>query len=395
MIAMRSRTKRAAAVAVDAVVRVVAPALIRSGDIPPSPRVLLIRCDHIGDAAMATAVLRPLRDALRPSALDVLAGPWAAPIFEGHPAVDRVIRFAAPWWSAARGASLGERLANWADVPRAVREVRAGRYDVGIDLRGDLRQIVFFLGLGGMPVRVSSDRTGGRSLLTHAWPHNASLHEVEKDFAIAALMGAAGTPRLDVAPPAVRSDSVRAMLTDDAIARGYAVFALRGSEPNRAWTTAGAATTADALFREFGLASAMIGISADAKFGAEVAALTPSPVLNLAGQTSVADVLAVLQHAAVTIAVDSGPMHLAAAVGSPVVALFGPGDPRECRPWSDDSQVVSAGAPCGCVHPRCDYTDGPGRCMRAIEPDAVIDAVRAALTARTRAAPLGAPARSR
>lgn len=377
MIRMRSRGKRAAALVADATLSVLAPMLTRGSAaavVPPSPRVLLIRCDHIGDAVMATAVLRPLREALRPATLDVLAGPWAAPVFEGHPAVDHVLRYAAPWWSAVRGASVQERATHWAELPRVLRRIRGNRYDVGIDLRGDLRQIALFLGLGGMPVRVSSDRTGGRNLLTHIWKYDASLHEVEKNAAIAALLGATGRPRLDVvasdAPDALR------LILPDVAARGYAVLALRGSEPNRAWPAAAAVAVVDAMFKEFGLTSVYLGGAGDVSFGAEVAGLAGAPIANLAGKTTLAEALTVLRHAMVTIAVDSGPMHLAAAVGTPVVALFGPGNPAEARPWSDNAQILSAGAPCGCVHPRCDYTDGPGRCMRAIDPEMVIATVR-------------------
>ena len=375
---MRSRGKRAAALVADATLGALAPILTRGPTptvIPPSPRVLVIRCDHIGDAVMATAVLRPLRDALHPATLDVLAGPWAASVFEGHPAVDHVLRYAAPWWSAVRGASAQERAAQWAELPRILHQIRGNKYDVGIDLRGDLRQIVLFLVLGGMPVRVSSDRTGGRRMLTHVWPYDASLHEVEKNFAIAALLGAVGRPRLDVVAPPPGSDALHAIIPNHSVA-GYAVFALKGSEPNRAWPPAHAAAVADAMFREFGLTSIYLGGPSDVSFGNDVAGLTRAPMVNLAGKTSLTDALAVLQHATVTIAVDSGPMHLAAAVGSPVVALFGPGNPAEARPWSDNARVISEGAPCGCVHPRCDYTDGPGRCMSAIDPERVIDAVR-------------------
>lgn len=207
---------------------------------------------------------------------------------------------------------------------------------------------------------------------------------MEKDFAIAALLGAAGRPRLDVVAPPAGSDALRAIMPQDTSA-GYAVFALKGSEPNRAWPPAQAAIVADAMFREFGLTSIYLGGPADGSFGAELAGLTHSPVINLAGKTSLPEALTVLQHATVTIAVDSGPMHLAAAVGSPVVALFGPGNPAEARPWSDNARVISTGAPCGCAHPRCDYTDGPGRCMRAIDPQAVIDAVRNVVAGSTAA----------
>jgi lipopolysaccharide heptosyltransferase II len=383
MIVMRSRGKRAAALAVDAFLGALAPLIARHATeviVPASPRVLVIRCDHIGDAVMASTVLRPLRDALNPARLDVLVGPWSAPLFEGHPAVDHVLCCAAPWWSAARGSSLSERAAQWAELPRVVQRIRANKYDIGIDLRGDLRQIALFLGIGGMPVRVSSDRTGGRALLTHVAAHDASLHEVEKGFAIAALLGATGSPRLDIVASSDRSDALSAILPPEMVTRGYAAFALRGSEENRAWLAPQAANVADRLFREFGLTGVYVGATTDRPFGDELANAARTPVINLAGRTSLAEALAVLRDASITIAVDSGPMHLAAAVGSPVVALFGSGNPADARPWSDNARVISVGAPCGCVHPRCDFTDGPGRCMRSIDVEMVMEAVRDIVT---------------
>src|SRR5207247_8250552 len=140
----------------------------------------------------------------------------------------------------------------------------------------------------------------------------------------------------------------------------YAVFALRGSEPNRAWPAEHAAVVVDALRRELQLGSVYVGAAADAPIGDALAASARGSVVNLAGQTSLAETCAVLRHATLTIAVDSGPMHLAAAAGAPVIALFGPGDPRECRPWSPTARVVTIGSPCGCAGRECDFTKGPG-----------------------------------
>jgi hypothetical protein len=65
---------------------------------PQVPRVLVIRCDHLGDATLAMAPLQAIRDTLQPSRLDGVCGPWASAIFEGHPAVDEILTVAAPWW---------------------------------------------------------------------------------------------------------------------------------------------------------------------------------------------------------------------------------------------------------------------------------------------------------
>ena len=385
MITMRSRSKRAMALLADAALSAMAPMLVGRGGaerkrIPPSPRVLLVRCDHIGDAVMATSVLRPLRESLRPATLDVLAGPWAASVFEAHPSVDNVLTVAAPWWTAARseeGTRASERqgLRPWMDLLGVVHRIRKERYDVGIDLRGDLRHIVFFLVLGGIGARISSDRTGGRRLLTRVWPHDASLHEVEKDFAIASLLGATGDPRLDVAAPGRLSNGLDSVLSD-AMSCGYAALALEASEGKRGWPVARAAALVESLHEEFGLRCVFVGSAADVPAGDALVALAGPRVVNLAGRTSLPELLMIFRNAAVSIAVDSGPMHLAAAAGSPVVALFGPGDPRQSRPWSNEAAVVSNGSPCGCANSWCEFTNGPGRCMRAIDPGAVVEAVR-------------------
>ena len=323
---------------------------------------------------MATSVLKPLRDALNPSTLDVLTGPWAAPIFEHHPAVDEVLTFATPWWSVVRGASFGERMRAWAELPRMIRSIKTRRYDVGIDLRGDLRQIVFFLRLGGMPIRVSSDRTGGRSLLTHGWTYDPKLHEVEKNAAIAGLLGAVGPWKLDVA---ISKEDLASTA-----ATGFIAFALRGSEENREWPAAHAAAAADVLYREFRIPSVVVGTSADVPFADNIVALATSPIANLAGRTSLMQTAALLRCATMVVAVDSGPMHLAAAVGAPVVALFGPGDARQCRPWSGRTEVVAVSAPCGCEGRRCDFVEGAGRCMREITSGMVVEAVRRVMRIR-------------
>lgn len=382
---MRSRWKRAAALVVDAALSAVAPLLVRrtaSRVVPSAPRVLVIRCDHIGDAAMATTVLDPLRAALAPSTLDVLASPWNAPVFAGHRCIDRVLRVATPWWSITRGASRWTRMCQWAQLPGVIREIRAARYDVGIDLRGDLRHATFFLALGGIPVRVGSDRTGGARLLTHVWSFDARAHEVEKNVAVAALLVPIHAPRLDIAagdtvPPWIERELASAGFGD-----GYVVFALRGSEPWRSWPPEPGRAVAMMLWHQLGLASVYVGSASDAEHGAVFARDATVGIVNLAGRTNVDELIGVLRGARAVVAVDSGPMHLAAGVGTPVVALFGPSDPAIFGPWATHTRVLGSGAPCGCTGARCAFEIGAGTCMQRITPGQVFDAVHALVSPR-------------
>lgn len=367
----RRRPKALAGRLADALLTPIAPLLARAGKRPPRPRVLVVRPDHLGDAVMATAVLGPLRDALAPSALDVLCGPWARDVFAGHPAVSEVIEVELPWWLAARGAPLAARAAAWARLPGAVRRVRRRRYDVVVELRGDLRQILLFAAWSGATTRVGTDRTGGRALLTDCWPFDQTPHEVEKAAHIAALVGAGRLARPVITPPDAPSAAVEGAwrLSEG---RPRVLLALRGTEANRAWPVGHAAELCRRL-RAAGAEPVLTGARRDAAYARSLRE-AGAPFTDLVGRTAIADLAWVASRCAVAVCTDSGPMHVAAAVGTPVVALFGPGDPGQSRPWAPGVTVLGRRSPCGCVHPWCDLAHqrgAPGECLREILPEEV------------------------
>ena len=233
-----------------------------------------------------------------------------------------------------------------------IRRIRAGRYDVGIDLRGDLRQITFFLGLGGMPVRAELGPHGWNTFVD---PHvavrpDAARGGKESRRCLAARAPAASHDSMSRRLPFCPQGCARCCPTTRRLAD---MSPSRCADPSR--IALGPRRTrrrlSTACVESWDSRASTLAAPPDAPAGDEVARLASSPIVNLAGRTSLTETLSVLRHAAVTVAVDSGPMHLAAAAGSPVVALFGPGDPRECRPWSDTAQIVAVGAPCGCLHP--------------------------------------------
>jgi ADP-heptose:LPS heptosyltransferase len=108
--------------------------------------------------------------------------------------------------------------------------------------------------------------------------------------------------------------------------------------------------------------------------------LGQAPVLNLAGRTSLRDLIGIFAECAVAFGPDSGPMHLAAAVGCPVVSLWGATSPERSAPWGFAELAISAEIPCHpCYQRQCPI----GReCMRRIAPEIVVNAVRRALEAR-------------
>jgi ADP-heptose:LPS heptosyltransferase len=371
------------AIIVDGVVRLVAPLLVsrrlKSAVPRGRPRVLLIRCDHIGDAVLASTVLAPLRAKLNPERLDVLVAPWAAPLFEGHASVDGIITYATPWWLAARRQAMSTRLQGWLRLPGVIRAIRSRRYDVGIDLRGDLRHILFFLALGGIPERVSSDRTGGSSLLTRVRPHEVGQHEVDQNAATVSLLGVHAPMRLDLSAPASLSDALEQAVRSASGPNGFIALSLRGNEPNRSWPVSHAIRLTQMAWEQLGVGAVLLGGAADRDYAQHIEGEGDRPFANLADRTTLTEALAVLSRARAAVSVDSGPMHLAAAAGTRVVALFGPGNPAESRPWTRHCRIVGDRTPCGCVHPWCEFRQGPGRCMDEIQPEAVLHALESVL----------------
>ena len=106
-------------------------------------------------------------------------------------------------------------------------------------------------------------------------------------------------------------------------------------------------------------------------------------LLSLAGETTVPELIAVLAEAELVVAMDSGPMHIAAALGRPIVALWGP-TPTDWLPYTDDATIVRSSQPCECTGRVCQFTAGAGRCFRTISGAQVFASVQE-LLARGRA----------
>ena len=391
---MRSGFKRVAAILVERTIALLAIPLRLRAPQPPSgtpARILVVRCDHIGDAVMATPALRNLREAFPDSSITLLAGPWAADAFRESSLVDDVMVYATPWWCAARGQDRAAQLRAWRKLPSVIRALRARRFDLAIDLRGDLRQITFFLAMPRAARRVSSDRTGGTTMLSDWCTHDAAQHEVMKSCAVAdvAIRGAGvqpqarvdgvpGLPPLELPIASIPAPLQREIETASGPA-GYVTLAIKGNAPNKSWPLARAAELVRRLRDTHGLGTVFVGGPADTAVGHQLHVATDGRSLNTAGRCTLRETVALCAGAVVSIAVDSGPMHLAAASSTPVVALFGPTDPALYKPWTRTAAVASAMAPCGCTGQLCsrlaangDTPQGEPPCMSAITVDHVV-----------------------
>ncbi len=324
----------------------------------------------VGDAVMTVPALRELRRVLPDAHLTLATRAWAEGIFADADFVDDLL--------IIDGASRGARA-----FLQQTREWRAGRFDLAI-LFPNAFQPALVAFAARIPFRVGYTTDGRRLLLSHPIPTpewRGRRHEVFYYLKIVAelermLSGASAIearalqPQLDIS--GARKSAARALLQARGVRPDRPLVALcPGSTNSRAkrWPAERFAAVADMLIEEAGAEVLLIGAREEREVSDEVVSKMRSRPILLTGETTLEESAAVLGLCDLLVTNDTGPAHLAAAVGRPVVVIFGPTDPVTTRPFSDTSEVVRQPPDCA----PCMLRDCPidHRCMTAITPQEV------------------------
>lgn len=342
-------------------------------------RILLVKPSSLGDVIHALPTAGALRRRFPGARLAWLVEEGSADIVRAAPAVDEVVVSGRPRWLRAlrAGCGAGEALGEFRALLRAL---RATHYDLVIDLQGLFKSAVFVAATGA-PLRVglSNAREGSRHACTHVVEAPPDEHAVERYLRVAWALGAADGPRefpLVVPLEADREvDGILAAVPTAPAGPPHAPLAVlhpAARWPTKHWTPAGFAAVGDALVDAVGAAVALSGAAADADMVEAVRARMRRPAANLAGRTSLPVLAALLRRACVMVTVDSGPMHLAAALGTPLVALFGPTAASRTGPYgAGPRRVLREPLPCApCLARRCRVPD-ERLCMRGLDPQRV------------------------
>jgi len=370
--------------------------------------ILLVQLDHLGDAVISTAMLGPLRSRYRQASIEVLASTANREVFQVAAEVDRV--YVSRVNRFARGA-LWKRL-GWvlAMVGWGLR-LRRRRYDLAVDVRGDF-PVAVILWLSGARRRLGWECGGGGFLLTDRAEFAAGRAEVASRLALLEPLGirptaddGQGQARRSCPAPVFRpSQSARQLAagvfehSSGRLPSGPRVVAQVGAgTPAKRWPAEHWRELIGLLVDRHGASVALVGDRAEQAVARAVRGPHPPPnVPDWTGRLSVDELAAVLEAADVFVGPDSGPAHLAAAVGTPVVVLFsGTNDPRQWQPSGRAVRVLRHLVPCSpCHRSRCPRADHA--CMRALAPRRVVEAVEelAAFNRQPTALPLGAQNRN-
>ncbi len=333
-------------------------------------RCVVVQTAFLGDVVLTLPLLALLREIPAVERVVFVAAPAGAELVRWQGAADRVLVY------DKRGRDRGFR-----GFMSLVRRLRDERPDVALIPHRSARSVLGPL-FAGIPRRIGFDESGGRLFLTARLPYRRRPHEAER---VAELVEAVGG-RL----PEGRVPFTVVLRQDDA-ARASSILASRGVDdavpvvavapgsrwPTKRWPSARFADAASEIARATGSVVVVLGDAGDREITDDVAGRLGEQAIDLTGELSVREWAAVIGRAELLLSNDSAAAHVAAGVGTPVVAVFGPTVPAQgFGPYTDRARIVGAGLdcrPCG-RHGGYKCPLGTHACMKSIEPSVVAEA---------------------
>ena len=353
-------------------------------------RLLCVRLDNMGDVLMTTPALRALKHATpngaRPSearSLTLLASSSGAAVARHIPEIDAVLTYQAPWVKAspAHEAALDRRF---------VRKLAAARFDGAVIFTCYSQSALpaaLLCTLAGIPLRLAHCRENPYALLTD-WipecePESGIRHEVQRQIDLVASIGARiGDTHLSFRiDPRDRAAVQAKMQSLDGIGepiplaqtRSYAIVHPGATASSRRYAPDRFACAARAVAIDLGLPVLVTGDATERPLVEQIVASAGTGVVSLAGALSLGELAALIEGAALLISNNTGPVHLAAALGTPVVDLYALTNPQH-TPWQVAHRVLNRDVPCrNCRKSVCPY--GTGACLD-VAPEEVITAAR-------------------
>jgi len=332
-------------------------------------KILILKPSSLGDVVQALPVLRLLKRHLPASEIYWWIDSNLAPLLEGDPDLAGVVPFARRRWATPR---------HWPEIWRSIRWLRQQAFDWVIDLQCLMRSGAFaWLTNGKLLIGLDEPREGARGFYDLIVRRPSALtHAVDWYLSVLPPLGVPADGEFQWLPerPGL-AESVRRKWP---VERAKWIIIQPGARwLNKRWPAESYAEVVRRLAAtnlEFQFV--ILGGEEDRPLGEVIARVDGRRCLDLTGRISLPEMVEWIRLSKLMVTNDTGPMHVAAALGTPVVALFGPTEPRRTGPYRQLEHVVRLELPCvPCLKPRCAYAK-PLECLRAISPAAVVDAVQ-------------------
>ena len=338
-------------------------------------KILILKPSSLGDVIHALPVLRLLKLHFGDAQFFWWIDSALAPLIEGDPDLAGIVRFERKRWGKPQ---------HWLEMLRSIRWLRAQNFDLVIDLQCLARSGAFaWLARGKTLVGLDEVREGARGFYDLAVPRKDFFtHAVDWYLSVLPPLGVPVHKNFTWLPE-------RPQIDDDVNQKWFAensslvthhsklILLQPGARwKNKRWPANHFAELVRTLAEKFPDARfAVLGGKDDAPLGEMISQAAPEKVLNLCGATTLPEMIEWVRRCDLLITNDTGPMHVAAALGKPLVALFGPTEPRRTGPYGQLENVLRLNLPCSpCLSSRCSI-ENTDECLRALPPALVFERV--------------------
>jgi lipopolysaccharide heptosyltransferase II len=338
-------------------------------------RVLLIRLDNLGDVLVTTPAMHAVRQSLPDAELTLLASPVGAQVGRLNPDLDNVIVYDAPWMDP------------WSQLPQQpereqalIAQIAERRFDGAIiftSYHQSALPAAYLCYLAAIPLRAAASIDGPGSLLTTRHKHpERMMHEVERGLDLVGALGmTTDETDLVLAVPDAARDELSSMLATRAVdpQKPLVVIHPGCSMPARTYPWEMYADVADELIERLDVSVVLTGAGSERELVERVQARMTRHAVAVAGDLSFPAFCGLIETADLTITNNTGPMHISAALKTPVIALFAlTNPPEQWGPWHVRHRQLYHDVPCRiCYQRNCPYGH---ECLRLISPAMVVDA---------------------
>jgi lipopolysaccharide heptosyltransferase I len=302
--------------------------------------ILLIKPSSLGDIVLALPALTALRHSFPDARIGWLIRPEFSPLLENHPHLDHILTFDRKF--------LGRAWYNpraFAAIVSLIRRLKRSKFDLVIDLQG-LFRTASLAWLSGCKKRfgMSTSRELAHVFYTDAVTQNQDcIHLVDYYLKITRAAGTSEAQAQFVLPvDSAAIDSVKAMLTNHSVnASNYVVFVPGSRHRDKVWPVERFAALADGISSQFRSSVVAVGTAAEKDIVDNLQNLAHVPIANFVGKTSLGELMALLKAARLVVGNDSGPGHIAVALDTPTVIIFGRANPARIAPYRKENCVAA------------------------------------------------------
>ncbi len=324
-------------------------------------KILIIKPSSLGDIVHSLPLLYRIKYSLDCSVHWVIARQFKD-ILKDHPLIDKLWVINKDDWK-----NINKLGVTFEELKRLFRDLRAERYDLVIDLQGLLRSGIIAKATGSrMRVGLSGSREGARFFYTHTVNVKKDIHAVERYLAVSDFLGLRGN---EILFPFPELRDLRLEGVQDLLGEGYAVIAPGARWLSKMWPPEGFGEVASML----PLRSIVIGGSQDIPIAERVVMASKGRAVSIAGKTGLKELIYVIRGAKFMLCNDSGPMHIASAVGIPVFAIFGPTDPLKTGPYGKGHTIIRSNVSCSPCRKRICRDM---RCMTGLKAETVYEIIK-------------------